>query len=189
MAKATTKQLPAKEKDALLTLLYNRFEKAKDRHKGLDWKKVRDKLEAAPGKLWSLQQMEASGGEPAFVHYDAASGNFIFMDCAPESPKERRSLCYDRSALDARKENKPAGNAMEAAAAMGIDLLNEEEYRLLQEYGSFDTKTSSWLQTPEAVRKLGGAIFGDRRYNRVFIYHNGAESYYAARGFRGVLKV
>ncbi len=163
----------------------SRFEKNLNRHKGLDWSKVQAKLEANSEKLWSINEMERTGGEPDVVGYDKKTGEYIFMDCSEESPKGRRSLCYDSEALDARKEDKPKGTAMDMAASMGIELLTEDQYRELQELGEFDTKTSSWLKTPSDIRKLGGAIFGDRRYNTVFKYHNGAISYYAARGFRG----
>ena len=160
-----------------------------NRHENLEWLKVQARLEANPAKLWSLQKMEETGGEPDVVGYTKASGEFVFYDCSAESPKGRRSLCYDDEALASRKENKPEGSAMEMAAEIGVELLTEEQYRSLQELGSFDTKTSSWIQTPAAVRKLGGALFCDRRYNHVFLYHNGAESYYAARGFRGSLSI
>jgi hypothetical protein len=159
------------------------------RHKGLDWESVQAKLEAEPKKLWSLSEMERTGGQPDVVGFHKKTGEYIFYDCSPESPKERRSLCYDRDALNSRKENKPANSAVDTAAAIGIELLTEEEYRELQKLGKFDMKTSSWVATPPEVRKLGGAIFCDRRYERVFTYHNGADSYYAARGFRGSLKV
>ena len=159
------------------------------RHKGLDWAKVRAKLEAAVEKLRSLYEMERTGGEPDVVGYDKKGGEYIFFDCSTESPKGRRSICYDREALESRKEHKPAHSAVDMAAGMGIELLTEEQYRELQRLGAFDTKTSSWVKTPSAIRKLGGAIFCDRRYNTVFVYHNGAESYYAARGFRGSLRV
>ena len=183
------KELTSEQREELLNVLQTRFEKNKNRHTSLEWDKIQTKLETHPEKLWSLYQMERTGDEPDCVGYDAKTGDYIFYDCAAESPKERRSLCYDRQALDARKENKPKDCAMDMAAAMGIELLTEQQYRELQQLGNFDTKTSSWLQTPETIRKLGGAIFGDFRYNHVFIYHNGAESYYAARGFRGCLKV
>ncbi len=182
-------KLAQEQREELLNILQTRFEKNINRHVSLEWSKIQAKLETQPEKLWSLYQMELTGGEPDCVGYDAKTGNYIFYDCAAESPKERRSLCYDRQALDARKENKPKDCAMDMASAIGIELLTEEQYRELQQLGNFDTKTSSWLQTPETIRKLGGAIFGDFRYNHVFIYHNGAESYYAARGFRGCLKV
>ena len=160
-----------------------------NRHKGLEWAKVQAKLEANAEKLCSLNEMERTGGEPDVVGQDTKTGEYIFYDCSPESPKDRRSLCYDREALDSRKEHKPEGNAMDMAAAMGIELLTEEQYRELQKLGDFDTKTSSWVKTPSDIRKLGGALFCDRRYGTVFVYHNGAESYYAARGFRGWLRV
>ena len=173
----------------LLQTLQTRFEENPNRHKGLKWAEIQKKLEAYPKKLAILQKMEDTGGEPDVVGVDQKTGEYLFMDCAAESPKERRSLCYDRQALDKRKENKPKNSALDAAAEIGIELLNEEQYRYLQTLGKFDTKTSSWLQTPENIRNLGGAIFGDFRYGTVFIYHNGADSYYAARGFRGVLRV
>lgn len=187
--KPTKNELPAEQREPLLKILKTRFEKNKNRHKGIEWADVQARLEAAPGKLWSLEEMEASGGEPDVVAYDKKTGEYIFYDCAAESPKERRSLCYDRDALNSRKEHKPADSAMDMAAAMGIELLTEEEYRALQQLGNFDTKTSSWVKTPVDIRKLGGAVFCDRRYNTIFLYHNGAESYYAARGFRGSLRV
>lgn len=174
---------------SLLETLETRFEENPQRHKDLKWSEIHQKLEANPKKMESLQKMEESGGEPDVVGFDKKSGEYLFYDCAAESPKERRSFCYDKVALDKRKENKPKNNATDAASAMGIELLTEEEYRYLQTLGNFDTKTSSWLKTPENIRKLGGAIFGDFRYGTVFIYHNGADSYYASRGFRGVLKV
>ncbi len=177
------------QKAELLRVLQARFEQNMSRHPGLSWALVQARLEAHPQKLAALFQMEATGGEPDVVGHDARTGQVIFFDCAAESPKGRRSLCYDHAALLARKQAKPAGSAVEMAAAMGIELLSEEEYLALQQLGAFDTKTSSWLRTPEGIRKQGGAIFGDRRYGRVFIYHNGAESYYAARGFRGSLRV
>ena len=173
----------------LIQLLKKRFEKNKNRHVTLDWSTVQARLEVHPDKLTSLFEMEATGGEPDVVGVDEQSGEFIFFDCAAESPKGRRSLCYDREALNARKEHKPASSAMDMAAAMGIQLLNEDEYRYLQQFGPFDSKTSSWLATPKDIRTLDGAIFGDYRYGRVFIYHNGAQSYYAVRGFRGSLRV
>ena len=182
-------KLSAEQREALLTALQARFEKNMNRHTGLEWAKVHAKLEAQPEKLWSLHEMERTGGEPDVVGHDKKTGEYLFYDCSAESPDGRRSLCYDRAALDARKANKPKDNAMDMAAAMGIELLTEEQYRGLQKLGKFDTKTSSWLQTSVDIRKLGGSIFGDRRYNTVFIYHNGADSYYAARGFRGVLRV
>lgn len=187
--KTTKKKLSAQQQKELIATLKTRFEKNKNRHKGMEWDKVEARLEDHPAKLWSLGEMEATGGEPDVVDFDKKTGEFIFMDCSAESPKERRSLCYDRAAHNSRKENKPAGCAMDMAAAMGIEVLNEEQYRQLQELGEFDLKTSSWIVTPVNIRKLGGALFCDRRYNTVFVYHNGAESYYAARGFRGLLKV
>jgi hypothetical protein len=174
---------------ALLTTLQERFAKNMQRHQGVDWHLVQAKLDANPAKLQALHDMESTGGEPDVIAYDKKTGEFIFCDCAPESPAGRRSLCYDRAALDARKENKPRGAAAEIAAAMGVEILTEEQYRQLQELGEFDRKTSSWVDTPPKMRKLGGALFCDRRYDQVFLYHNGAESYYAARGFRGRLKV
>ncbi|WP_223607799.1 DUF4256 domain-containing protein [Chryseobacterium sp. OSA05B] len=182
------KKLTAEQSGALLKVLKTRFEKNMNRHKGLSWEKIQSKLEAAPEKLWSLNAMEETEGEPDVVVYDKKTDEYIFFDCSPESPK-RRSLCYDYQAWDSRKANKPASNAIDKAAEMGIDLLTEEQYRQLQELGKFDLKTSSWVKTPANIRELGGAIFCDRRYNTVFMYHNGADSYYAARGFRGMLKV
>ena len=173
----------------MLSTLQKRFLEHMHRHTDLDWQKIHHKLEGNPKKLAVLQKIEETGGEPDVVDFDEKSGEYIFFDCAAESPKERRSLCYDRDALEKRKENKPKNNAIDAAAEIGIELLTEEDYRYLQTVGSFDTKTSSWLETPENIRKMGGAIFGDFRYGTVFIYHNGAESYYAARGFRGKMKV
>ena len=181
--------MKADQRKELLGTLKARFEKNMGRHKGLEWAKVQARLEADPEKLWSLQEMERTGGEPDVVGYDKKTGEYIFYDCSAESPKDRRSLCYDREALDSRKEAKPKDSAMDMAAALGIEILTEEQYRELQELGDFDTKTSSWLETPPEIRKLGGAIFGDRRYDHVFVYHNGASSYYAARGFRGSLRV
>jgi hypothetical protein len=183
------KKLSADENKELLNILKSRFEKNMNRHEGLEWVKIQAKLEANPDKLWSLNEMEKTGGEPDVVGHDQKTGEYLFYDCSPESPKERRSLCYDRAALASRKENKPKNNAMEMAASMGIELLTEDHYQLLQTLGKFDLKTSSWLKTPSEIRKLGGAIFGDCRFGRVFVYHNGAESYYAARGFRGSLSV
>ena len=185
----TKKKLSPEQHKELLGVLKTRFEKNMSRHQGLEWRKVQAKLEVSPDKLWSLGEMETTGGEPDVVSYDKKTGEYIFYDCSAESPKDRRSLCYDRAALDSRKENKPKNNAMEMAASMGIELLSEEEYRMLQRLGHFDMKTSSWLKTPSEIRKLGGAIFGDYRFGRVFVYHNGAESYYGARGFRGSLRV
>jgi hypothetical protein len=182
-------KLSAKQQSELLTVLKERFEKNMNRHKGISWTEVENKLAAHPDKLWSLNEMEQTGGEPDVVGIDADTGAYVFMDCAAESPRGRRSLCYDQAARDARKEHKPFGSAMEMAAAMGIELLTDEEYRRLQLLGNFDLKTSSWVKTPDGIRKLGGALFCDRRYNTVFVYHNGAESYYAARGFRGSLKL
>ncbi len=179
----------AKERYALLTLLKVRFEANMGRHKNIAWSKVQSKLELLPEKLQSLGEMERSGGEPDVIGHDPKTGTFVFVDCAEESPAGRRSFCYDREALDSRKENKPANCATDAAAAMGVDLLTEAQYRELQNLGSFDTKTSSWIKTPPAIRKLGGALFCDRRYDDVFVYHNGAQSYYAARGFRCVVMV
>jgi hypothetical protein len=181
--------LSAGDRDSLLKTLKARFENNKERHKGVDWAKVQARLEANPAKLWSLHAMENSGGEPDVTGTDKKTGEFIFVDCSPESPKERRSICYDAEALASRKEHKPADSATNLAAEMGIELLSEEEYRNLQELGKFDLKTSSWIKTPDKIRKLGGALFCDRRYDTVFVYHNGAESYYAARGFRGTLRV
>lgn len=190
MAKGgTTKGLGAKERAALLVTLRDRFEANRQRHEGIQWEKVRARLEARPDKLSSLAEMERTGGEPDVVGQDTKTGEYVFCDCSAESPAGRRSLCYDRTALDARKENKPKGNAVEAAAAMGAALLTEDQYRRLQALGARDTKTSSWLETPPSIRKLGGAIFGDCRYGTVFVYHNGADSYYAARGFRCSLRV
>ena len=183
------KEMKAKQHAELLSTLKARFEKNMNRHKGLEWAKVQAKLEASPEKLWSLNEMERTGGEPDVVGYDKKTGEYTFFDCAVESPKGRRSVCYDREALDGRKEHKPKDSAIDMAAAMGIELLTEEQYRELQKLGDFDLKTSSWVKTPADIRKLGGALFCDRRYNQVFVYHNGAESYYGARAFRGSLKV
>lgn len=183
------KKLSAEQSKELFGILKARFEKNMNRHKGIDWNKIQAKLEANSEKLWSLNQMEETGGEPDVVGYDKKTGEYIFYDCSAESPKERRSLCYDDEALASRKEAKPRDSALNMAADMGIDLLTEEQYRELQQLGNFDTKTSSWIVTPPAIRKLGGALFCDRRYNTVFTYHNGAESYYAARGFRGALRI
>lgn len=182
-------KLSAEQREELLKTLKARFEKHMNRHKGLDWDDVQAKLEANPKKLHSLHEMERTGGEPDVVGYDKKAGEFIFYDCSKQSPKGRRSLCYDREALESRKENKPDGNALDMAAEMGIELLTEEEYRALQKLGEFDTTTSSWVTTPSDIRERGGALFADRRYGHVFIYHNSAPSYYAARGFRGSLKV
>ncbi len=188
-ARNIKRDLSPEQRKELLRALKPRFEKNMNRHKGLEWDKVQAKLEANAEKLWSLNEMERTGGEPDIVAHDKTTGEYIFYDCSAESPKSRRSVCYDREALEARKEHKPADNAMDMAAAMGIELLTEEQYRELQKLGDFDTKTSSWVKTPSDIRKLGGALFCDRRYDTVFMYHNGAESYYAARGFRGSLRV
>ena len=177
------------DRDALLTVVHARFEKHPRRHRGVAWTDVQTRLEKTPGALRSLRDMESTGGEPDVIDIDAKTGVVTFCDCSTETPAGRRSLCYDRAALDGRKEHKPAGSAVERAAAMGVDLLTEDQYRQLQQLGDFDLKTSSWLATPADVRALGGALFGDRRYGRVFIYHNGVQSYYAARGFRGLLRV
>lgn len=181
----TNKELSPQQRAELLKTLQTRFEKNMNRHEGLEWVKVKVKLEANPEKLCAVSEMERTGGEPDVVGHDRKTGEFIFFDCSAESPKDRRSFCYDREALDSRKQAKPKNNAVEAATAMGIELLTEEQYRELQNLGEFDTKTSSWLKTPAEMRKLGGALFGDRRFGRVFLYHNGAESYYAGRAFRG----
>ena len=183
------KKLSATEKDELLNALKIRFSKNMNRHKGLEWTEVQSRLSKSSEKLWSLNEMERTGGEPDVVGYDKKTGEFIFYDCSPETPKGRRSICYDRTALDARKENKPADSALDMAAAIGIEILTEDQYRELQQHGNFDLKTSSWIETPSHIRKLGGALFCDRRYDTVFVYHNGADSYYAARGFRGSLRV
>jgi hypothetical protein len=187
--KSNKKDLSPGQRKELLGALQARFEKNMNRHKGLEWAKVQAKLEANTEKLWSLSEMERTGGEPDVVGHDKKTGEYIFYDCSAESPKGRRSACYDREALESRKENKPADNAMDMAAAMGIELLTEEQYRELQKLGNVDTKTSSWVKTPSNIRKLGGALFCDHRYDTVFLYHNGADSYYAARGFRGSLRV
>ena len=179
----------AKQRDDLLKTLQSRFEKNMNRHKGIEWAKVQEKLAAHTGKLSALNEMEATGGEPDVVGFDKKTGEFIFFDCAAESPKGRRSVCFDREGLESRKEHRPENNALDMAAAMGIELLTEAQYRELQTLGEFDLKTSSWIQTPEAIRKLGGALFADRRYDTVFVYRNGAQSYYAARAFRGSLRV
>lgn len=181
--------MKAQQRDELIRTLKTRFEKNMNRHKGIAWGEVEAKLESNPGALRSLQAMEETGGEPDVIGQDKETGSFMFCDCSAESPTGRRSVCYDRAALDSRKEHKPQGNAVEMAAEMGIDLLTEEQYRELQKLGEFDTKTSSWVKTPPDVRSLGGALFCDRRYGKVFLYHNGAQSYYAARGFRGSLSV
>jgi hypothetical protein len=183
------KKLTTDQQEMLMNRLKDRFEKNMSRHKGIDWSVIQSRLKSKAEKLSSLYDMEMSGGEPDVVGYDKQSGECIFYDCSPESPKDRRSLCYDHEALESRKENKPEYSAVEMAADMGIELLTEEEYRNLQKFGKFDLKTSSWVKTPAEIRKLGGALFCDRRYDTVFLYHNGAESYYAARGFRGSLKI
>ena len=184
-----TKMLSQQETEELLSILKARFDKNMNRHTTIEWSKVQAKLEVNPTKLWSLNEMETTGGEPDVVGYDETTDEYIFYDCSAESPKGRRSLCYDREAWNSRKEYRPTNNAVDTATAIGIELLTEEQYRELQKIGNFDTKTSSWVKTPEDIRKLGGAIFCDRRYDTVFVYHNGAESYYAARGFRGLLRV
>ncbi|WP_293304417.1 DUF4256 domain-containing protein [Pedobacter sp. UBA5917] len=189
MSKINKKELSAAQTAELLHTLKIRFEKNMNRHKDLDWSKVQEKLTAKPEKLWVLDEMEITGGEPDIVDYDKSTDEYIFYDCAAESPKGRRSVCYDLEGLESRKEHQPENNAVDMAAAMGIELLTEEQYRNLQQLGKFDTKTSSWLFTPPAIRELGGALFGDRRYDHVFTYHNGAQSYYAARAFRGLLRV
>jgi len=181
--------LSSQQQEELLMTLQTRFEKHRNRHKGLPWADVQSRLDANPGKLWSLHEMERTGGEPDVIGRDAKTGELIFYDCAAESPDGRRSVCYDREALDSRKEHKPASSAMDMAGEMGIELLTEDEYRALQKLGEFDLKTSSWIATPAEIRNLGGALFCDRRYDHVFVYHNGASSYYAARGFRGSLRV
>ena len=183
------KELSPGQREELLRTLKARFEKNMNRHEGLEWAKVQAKLEARADELWSLNEMERTGGEPDVVGYDKKTGDYMFYDCSAESPKGRRSVCYDREALESRKQYKPENSAMDMAAAMGIELLTEEQYRALQKLENFDTKTSSWVKTPADIRKLGGALFCDRRYDHVFVYHNGAESYYAARGFRGLLRV
>ncbi len=191
MAKSDQKSVPAGKNPStsLLSVLKARFEKNMHRHKGLDWAKVQAKLEAKPAKLRSLAEMDSTGGEPDVVGLDKKTGEYIFYDCSAESPAGRRSCCYDQAALDARKENKPKNSALAMAAAMGVEVLTEEEYQGLQKLGAVDLKTSSWIRTPPQIRKLGGALFCDRRYDQVFVYHNGADSYYAARGFRGLLRV
>ena len=183
------KQLSPKQREELFTALKSRFEKNMNRHKGLDWAKVQARLETSAEKLWSLHEMERTGGEPDVVGHDKKSGEYVFYDCSAESPKGRTSFCYDRAALDSRKEFKPKNSVVDMATTMGVELLTEEEYFALQKLGDFDTKSSSWVKTPADIRELGGAIYGDRRYGRVFVGHNGAESYYAGRGFRGSLRV
>jgi hypothetical protein len=183
------KELPLEQRDELLNVLRSRFDNNMSRHKGVDWSKVLAKLQADAGKLWSLNEMESTGGEPDVVELDKKAAEYAFVDCSPESPSGRRNVCYDRQAWESRKAHRPENNAMEMAAEMGIELLSEEQYRALQKYGNFDTKTSSWLKTPPEIRRLGGAIFADFRYGQVFVYHNGAESYYSARGFRGILSI
>jgi len=186
---AKKKELSPEQREELLRVLKARFEKNMNRHKGLEWAKVQDNLQSNTEKLWSLNQMERSGGEPDVIGHDKKTAEYIFYDCSAESPKGRRSVCYDRAALESRKEHKPENTAVDMAAAMGVEILTEEQYRHLQTLGNFDTKTSSWVKTPSDIRKLGGALFCDCRYDTVFVYHNGAESYYAARGFRGSLRV
>jgi hypothetical protein len=183
------KELSPEQREELLSALKTRFEKNMNRHKGLEWPKVQAKLNANTEKLWSLNEMERTGGEPDVAGQDEKTGEYLFYDCSAESPKGRRSVCYDREALESRKEYKPENNAIDMAAAMGVELLTEDQYRELQELGKFDLKTSSWIKTPANIRKLGGAVFCDRRYDTIFVYHNGADSYYAARGFRGSLRV
>lgn len=187
--KSPKKKLSPGESEELLLTLRARFEKNMKRHKGLEWTKVEATLEANPEGLWTLHEMESTGGEPDVVGLDKKTGEYVFYDCSAESPKGRRSICYDHEALESRKEHKPGNSAVQMAADMGVEILTEEQYRELQKLGEFDTKTSSWIQTPANIRKLGGAVFCDRRYDTIFLYHNGAESYYAARGFRGALKV
>lgn len=183
------KHLSEKETTELLDILQQRFEKNKSRHQDFDWSKIEEKLKANPLKLWSLNEMEISGGEPDVVDYDKNSDEYLFFDCSPESPKNRRSFCYDREALDSRKENKPQNDVLTAASEIGVEILDETQYLFLQTLGEFDLKTSSWIKTPKEIRALGGALFCDRRYDTIFVYHNGANSYYAARAFRGVLRV
>ncbi len=185
----TSKSLSAEARGELLEILEKRFEKNIKRHKGVDWSKVKARLESNPGKIWSLSEMEATGGEPDVIGYDKKTGEIIFCDCSPETPKGRRSICYDTEALESRKEHKPKNSALGMARAMGVEILSEEEYRELQKLGEFDLKTSSWVKTPSDIRELGGALFCDRRFGHVFLYHNGAESYYGVRGFRALLKV
>lgn len=187
--KSSRNELPAKQREQLLSVLKDRFEKNRNRHKGIEWAKVHAKLEAKSEKLWSLQEMESTGGEPDVVGQDTKSGDYIFVDCSPETPKGRTSVCYDREGLESRKEHRPKTTAMDMAAAMGAGLLTEEEYCALQKLGEFDLKTSSWVKTPADIRERGGALYGERRYGRIFVGHNGAQSYYAARGFRVSLRV
>ncbi|MEJ2448438.1 MAG: DUF4256 domain-containing protein [Anaerolineales bacterium] len=187
--KDQSQRLSTEQQAELLTTLRTRFEEHPDRHPDLAWEAVQSRLDAHPAKLWSLAEMERTGGEPDVVGLDSESGEYLFVDCSPESPKGRRSLCYDRQALESRKEHKPKDSALDLAETMGIELLSEDQYRELQELGEFDTKTSSWVKTPPEIRELGGAVFCDRRYGHVFLYHNGAESYYGSRGFRGLLRV
>ncbi|QEC51600.1 uncharacterized protein DUF4256 [Anseongella ginsenosidimutans] len=189
MSNSKNKALPKEQREELFSILKARFERNQNRHKGIEWADVQKRLEAKAEKLWSLNEMESSGGEPDVIGHDKKTSEYIFYDCSPESPKGRRSICYDREALESRKAHKPENSVMDMAAAMGIELLTEEQYRDLQQLGNFDMKTSSWVQTPADVRKLGGALFCDRRYGKVFVYHNGADSYYGARGFRGALRV
>jgi len=186
---STKKSLSPQESSELLEVLKTRFGKNLDRHKGIEWAKVQSKLEAAPEKLWSISEMERTGGEPDVVGFDKATGEYLFYDCSAESPKGRRNVCYDREALNSRKEFKPGNSAIDMATEMGIEILTEDQYKELQQLGNFDLKTSSWIKTPDKIRKLGGGLFCDRRFDTVFVYHNGAESYYAARGFRGSLRV
>ncbi|MDR7212528.1 DUF4256 domain-containing protein [Flavobacterium piscis] len=183
------KELPIEQNMELLAILKTRFEKNMNRHTNIEWRKIETKLQADPEKLWSLNEMERTGGEPDVIGYDKKTDEYIFYDCSTESPKDRRSVCFDREGQESRKEHKPENNAIDMATSMGIELLTEEQYRELQQFGNFDAKTSSWIQTPSEIRKLGGALFADFRYGNVFVYHNGAQSYYAARGFRGVLRV
>ena len=186
---STQKKLAPGQREALLEILQTRFEKNMNRHKGIEWAEVKARLEKNTEKIWSLDEMEKTGGEPDVIGRDKKTGEYLFFDCSPQSPEGRTSVCYDREALDSRKEHKPKSNAIDMAAAMGIELLTEDDYRELQKLGEFDTKSSSWVKAPADIRKLGGALFGDRRYGRVFIYHNGAQSYYSGRGFRGSLRV
>jgi len=187
--KTAKKELSPKQREDLFKALKSRFEKNQNRHKGLEWAKVQSRLEANPEKLWSLNEMESTGGEPDVISHDKKTGEFVFVDCSEQTPSGRVSFCYDREALDSRKEHKPKNSIIDMAAAMGVEVLTEEQYLELQKLGEFDTKRSSWVKTPAEIRNLGGALYGDRRYNRVFIGHNGADSYYSGRGFRGMLKV